>query len=82
MSERTVEFETILTHALELTPLEKIELVEQIMATLKQDMPVPEKKPRRSLRGLWADLDIDISAEEIDEARREMWSGFPREDVA
>ena len=30
-------------------------------------------KPRKSGRGLWADLDIDLSAEVIDEARQEMW---------
>ena len=30
--------------------------------------------PRRSLLGLWADLGLDVTAEDIDEARREMWS--------
>lgn len=35
-------------------------------------------KPRRSLRGIWKN--VDISAEDIDEARREMWGNFPRED--
>ena len=34
------------------------------------------KHPRRSLRGLWADLDIQITEEDIDEARREMWGNF------
>ncbi len=37
------------------------------------------KQPRRSLKGLWADLDIHISEEDISEARREMWGNFPRE---
>ncbi|MBA2736512.1 MAG: DUF2281 domain-containing protein [Pyrinomonadaceae bacterium] len=36
------------------------------------------KKPRRSLEGMWNG--VDISAENIDEARREMWGNFPRED--
>jgi len=31
-------------------------------------------------RGLWADLSIDLSTEDIDEARREMWTDFPRDD--
>ncbi|MGI8884389.1 MAG: DUF2281 domain-containing protein [Pyrinomonadaceae bacterium] len=35
-------------------------------------------KSRRSLRGMWKG--VDISAEDIDEARREMWGNFPRED--
>ena len=38
------------------------------------------RKPRKSGRGLWADLNIDLSAEEIDDARQEMWNNFPRND--
>ena len=38
------------------------------------------RKPRKSGRGLWADLNIHLSAEDIDEARREMWKDFPRDD--
>ena len=57
----------------------------------------PEKKPKGSrtlppdkqrgvyeherVRGLWADLGISLSAEEIDDNQREMWRGFPRDDV-
>lgn len=40
-----------------------------------------ERRSRRSLKGLWADLGVDISPEDIAEARREMWGGFPREVV-
>ncbi len=40
-----------------------------------------KRRSRRSLKGLWADLGVDISSEDIAEARREMWGGFPREDV-
>lgn len=36
-------------------------------------------KPLRSAEGLWADLNIDITAEDIAELRREMWSKFPRD---
>ena len=35
----------------------------------KPDAPLP----------LLADLGIDVSDEDIDEARREMWSSFPRQ---
>jgi hypothetical protein len=37
------------------------------------------KQPLKSSLGLCADLNISISKEEIDEARREMWANFPRE---
>ncbi|MGA9773502.1 MAG: DUF2281 domain-containing protein [Blastocatellia bacterium] len=39
------------------------------------------KQPRRSLMGLCSDLGIHISEEDIDEARKEMWGNFPREDI-
>ena len=38
-----------------------------------------KKKPRKSSAGALAHLNISISKEEIDEARREMWANFPRE---
>lgn len=36
------------------------------------------KKPSRSLEGMWKG--VDITEEDIDEIRREMWANFPRED--
>jgi hypothetical protein len=41
----------------------------------------PRKKPFKSVKGLWADLTVSLSAAEIDENQREMWSGFPRDGV-
>jgi len=37
------------------------------------------KKPLRSFEGIWADLNIQITQEDIAEARREMWGKFPRD---
>ena len=39
------------------------------------------KKPFRSIKGILAGRGISVSAEDIDEARREMWKNFPREDI-
>ena len=39
------------------------------------------KTPLQSVKGLWADLGISLSAEEIEENQREMWKNFPREDI-
>jgi hypothetical protein len=36
------------------------------------------KRPRRSIVGLWADLNVDITEEDIAEARREMWGNLDR----
>jgi hypothetical protein len=37
--------------------------------------------PRWSGKGLWADLNITLTAEEIEENQREMWRNFPRDDI-
>ncbi len=39
------------------------------------------RKSFKSIKDLWAGMGISISAEEIDEMRREMWKDFPREDI-
>ena len=36
---------------------------------------------RESLGGLWKDLNVDITNEDIDAIRREMWANFPRDDI-
>ena len=39
------------------------------------------KRPRRSLKGLWADLGVELSEEDVTEVRRDMWGNFPREGI-
>ena len=41
----------------------------------------PANEPRKPLRGLWKDLGVSITEEDISAARREMWGNFPREVV-
>lgn len=63
-----------------LSPADRVRLIEQVAASLASgEQQAESKKPKKSLYGLWKG--ISISAEEIDEARREMWGNFPREDV-
>ena len=38
-----------------------------------------DRRPLKSLEGLWAGQGVDVSEEDIAELRREMWSKFPRE---
>lgn len=38
-----------------------------------------ERKKLHSLEGLLEDLNVDITEEDITEARREMWGKFPRD---
>lgn len=42
----------------------------------KRNLQKPQETslhPRKSLKGLWANLNIDITEEEITEARHQMW---------
>jgi hypothetical protein len=79
MSESVKGFDQAVAIALNLSPLDKVRLVEQVMVTLEQDLAQRLKKPKRSLYGLWSG--VSVSTEDIDEARQEMWGKFPREDV-
>ena len=49
-------------------------------ATRLRDEAAP-KVPLQNIKGILAGRGISVSAEDIDEARREMWMNFPREDV-
>lgn len=58
-------------------PPEKQEEVLKFVESLKPAERA--KKPLRSLEGLLEDLNIDITEEDIAEARREMWGNSPRD---
>jgi len=74
------ELEQIITRVKNLSALDKVRLVEQVMATLEQDLAARPNPPRRSLYGLW---DSErISEAEINEMRQAVWNNFPREDVS
>ncbi len=74
-----IELEDAFSLASRLSTVDKVRLVERLMHTLETDLVV--NAPLKSAYGLWADLNVSVSAEDIDEARREMWGNFPREDI-
>ena len=53
--------------------LDFVEFLEQRQSSLK--------RPRRPWIGIASDLSVDLTEEDIAEARREMWGNFPREDI-
>ncbi len=73
--------ETIIQQAKQLTPWEKMRLIQAISPDIEKALIQTEKKPKRSLLGICADLGQAPSAEEIDEIRQEIWSKFEREDI-
>ena len=70
----TITLDQVITLARQLPPLEKIRLIQRIAPEIEQDLRegLQTPRPNRSLLGLCADLGPAPSAEEIDEARREM----------
>ena len=81
MPDSTMFLEEAVSLARQLSPLEKVRLIERIASDLERDVSASPQTPSRSLYGVLADLGPAPSAEEIDEARREAWANFPREDI-
>jgi hypothetical protein len=77
--ETSVTLEQALELVQQLSPVDKARLIERIVPDIERELEAAQPTPRKSLRGLWKGL--DITEEEIAEARREMWGSFPREDV-
>ncbi len=48
-------------------------------ATRLRDEARP-KAPFKSIKGLWADLGVSLSAEELDANRRDIWKNFQGDD--
>ena len=63
-------------------PLElQREVLDFVNFMLQKTKTTPLKKPPfRSVRGIFANSGVKITADDIDEIRREMWQGFPREE--
>jgi hypothetical protein len=79
MSDSTIELNDALIIARGLSPLDKVRLVEEVMALLEEDLAQPQPAPKRSMYGIWKD--VHITEKDIDEIRQEMWANFPREDI-
>ena len=47
--------------------------------SLRQETNAPQ--PFQSVKGLWAGLGIDLSAEDIDANQAGMWRNFPSDDI-
>ncbi len=78
MAEHTLSYETVYRLAMQLSRSERARLIAQIAPTLVEES---EERPKKSSYGVLADLKLDISSEDIDQVRQEMWRDFPREDI-
>ena len=74
-----MSLEQAILEAVRALPAEKQREVLNHAARLRDE--AGKKSPFKSVRGLWVDLGISLSPEEIDENQREIWRNFPREDI-
>ncbi len=74
-----MSFEQAILEAVRALPAEKQREILSHAARLRD--AAAKKRPFKSVKGLWADLGISLSGDEIEENQREMWKNFPREDI-
>lgn len=72
-----MKYQDILENAQQLPPAEKARLLADISASLQQELDT-KSHPKHPLQGIWQG--INISADDIETARDDMWGKFPRED--
>ncbi|MBI5302066.1 MAG: hypothetical protein HY868_08015 [Chloroflexi bacterium] len=78
--QETVTLNEVLDLVARLSPRDQVRLIERVAPQIERDLSrTRTRASRKSLRGLWRGL--DITEEEIAQARREMWASFPREDI-
>lgn len=71
----------VLKLAKQLTPIDKVRLIQRLTPDLEQELAPKTPHPNKSLWGLCTDLGQAPSAEEINITRNEEWNNFPREDI-
>jgi hypothetical protein len=74
-----MSFEQAILDAVRSLPFEKQQEILSHANRLR--LEAAPKKTFRSIKGILAGRGISVSAEDINEARREMWKNFPREDI-
>ena len=74
-----MSLEKAILDAVRALPTEKQQEILSRAARLRDESV--EKKPFKSVRGLWADLGISLSSGEIEQNQIDMWKNFPRDDI-
>ena len=69
----------ILGSANSLSTEDKVKLIRHVTVQIERDLKGEPAACRKSLRGLWRGL--NITHQEIAEARQEMWGNFPRQSI-
>ncbi len=73
-TKRTATLADVLPLVNRMSPLDQARLIGYLLPNLQHAIETSKPGPSESLFGLWKDDGISLSAEDIDEARREMWT--------
>jgi hypothetical protein len=74
-------YEEVVSMIERLSDEDQVRVIEHTSGLLRHKLMRLEGHSTPSLYGSFADVIPPLSAEDIDEARREMWANFPREDI-
>ena len=74
-----MSLEQAILDAVRALPAEKQQEILSHAARLRDESA--KKKPFKSVKGLWADLGISMSASEIEDSQHDMWKNFPSDDI-
>ncbi|MBN1343296.1 MAG: hypothetical protein JXQ73_11485 [Phycisphaerae bacterium] len=68
--------ESVLAHLKSLPVDQQVKVLDYV-----EQLPGPNvrREPFKDLRGAFAQLDVDLSPEDFQQVRREMWRSFPRD---
>jgi hypothetical protein len=81
MGQMNPSLEEVVGLAKQLSPADKLRLIERVIPDVEAAVEATEDKALKSLYGALAHLGPAPSAEDIDEVRREMLRNFPRDDI-
>ena len=82
MSGISPTFESLIESAKQLSPVDKLRLIEGLLPDLEASIKSSETQGFESLYGILSSFGPAPSAEDIEEVRREMFRDFPRTDIA
>jgi hypothetical protein len=82
MPEKTAVLDDLIKMAKQLSPLEKLRLVEGVLPDIEAGLQAAEGPSLKSLHGTLSSLGPAPSAEDIEMVRREMFENFPRTNIA
>lgn len=80
MTDPRTWFDEVLAFAERLSPRQRWDLVQRLLAGLERDLKFEEPRPLEGYRGALAHLDPSPTDEDFAEARKAMLQNFPRED--